>query len=141
MRKIIERKLLIATLSSLFLLGLAAPSSATVEWTQGKTIHLEKPPVDVAFSENGKWFFVLTNEGNVEVYSADGKLSDTIAVGKQVDRIKAGPQENILLLISRQNRTIEEVLLEFVYDIDVAGAPFEGKEKAPVTVVVFSDYQ
>ena len=114
---------------------------ASVEWTVSRTLKLEKPPVDVAFSSNGRWIFVLTDEGAVDIYSADGKLNDRITEGKDVDGVKTGPREDILFLISKKNKTVEEISLDFIYEIDTAGSPFKGKDAAPVVITVFSDFQ
>jgi hypothetical protein len=114
---------------------------ASVEWTVSRTLKLEKPPVDVAFSSNGRWIFVLTDEGAVDIYSADGKLNDRITAGKDVDGVKTGPREDILFLISKKNKTVEEISLDFIYEIDTAGSPFKGKDAAPVVITVFSDFQ
>ena len=114
---------------------------ASVEWTVSRTLKLEKPPVDVAFSSNGRWIFVLTDEGAVDIYSADGKLNDRITAGKDVDGVKTGPREDILFLISKKNKTVEEISLDFIYEIDTAGSPFKGKDAAPVVIAVFSDFQ
>jgi hypothetical protein len=120
---------------------IVAESSASVEWTPGKVFKLEKSPIDAAFSTNGRWVFVLTDDGNVLVYSAEGKLADTIAVGTDVDGIRAGREEQSLFLISRQKKTVEEIVLNFTYDIDISGSPFKGKAAAPVVITVFNDYQ
>ena len=40
-----------------------------------------------------------------------------------------------------KNKTIEEISLDFVYEIDVSGSPFQGRIDAPVVVTVFNDYQ
>ena len=122
-------------------LSVSAQSLASVEWTTNRTLNLEKPPVDMAFSSNGRWVFILTEEGTVLIYSQEGELFDKISVGAHVDGLEAGPREDILFLNSRKNKTIEEISLDFVYEIDVSGSPFEGRSDAPVVVTVFNDYQ
>jgi hypothetical protein len=122
-------------------LSVSAQSLASVEWTTNRTLKLEKPPVDMAFSSNGRWVFILTEEGTVLIYSQAGKLFDKISVGAHVDGLEAGSTEDILFLNSRKNKTIEEISLDFVYQIDVSGSPFEGRIDAPVVVTVFNDYQ
>ncbi|MBW1896851.1 MAG: hypothetical protein JRI47_07310 [Deltaproteobacteria bacterium] len=103
-------------------LSVSAQSLASVEWTTSRTLKLEKPPT-------------------VLIYSANGKLMDKMSVGAHVDGIDAGPREDILFLKSRKNKTVEELSLDFVYDIDVSGSPFEGPGDAPVVITVFNDYQ
>ena len=132
----------IVFLLTIFLgLSVSVQSLASVEWTTSRTLNLEKPPLEMAFSSNGRWVFILTEEGTVLIYSEEGKLYDKISVGAHVDGIEAGPREDILFLKSRKNKTVEEISLDFVYDIDVSGSPFEGRSDAPVVVTVFNDYQ
>jgi hypothetical protein len=125
----------------LLLLAIVVEALGAVEWTPGRTFKIEKPPVDVAFSTDGRWVFVLTDEGSLLVYSAEGKLAESIAVGTHVDSIKTGRQAHILFLISRKAKTVEEIVLDFIYDIDISGSPFKGKATAPVVITVFNDYQ
>jgi len=116
-------------------------SAATVEWDIRSTLRLDTPPIDMAVSQNGQWIFVLTETGNILVLTSDGTLKDTINIGQQVDQIKMGPRENILLLKSRQNRTVQVLILDFIQEIDITGAPFKGSPSAPVTIIVFSEFQ
>jgi predicted DsbA family dithiol-disulfide isomerase len=120
----------------------ASPSShAEVEMTIARTLNLAEAPVDTAMSAGGKYIFVLTDKGTVLVYAPDGKLSDTIPVDKSVDSIKAGPREEILLLVSSKSKTVQFAVLEFVQEINTSGSPFKGAADAPVTIVIFTDFQ
>ena len=114
---------------------------ADVEWNIQKTLKTDTPPVDVTVSRNGKWIFVLTAPGNILVYTPDGKLQDKIGVGKHIDQIEVGPQEDMLLLKSRSNQTIEILAIDFVQNINISNSPFKGPADAPVVIAVFSDFQ
>lgn len=128
-------------LTSFIVVAFFSHSLASVEWNVQRTLKLENSPIDVAVSVNGRWIFVLTNQGNILIYSADGKLKDKIAVGNHVDGIKAGPKEDILFLTSRKNKTVQDIALDFVHNIDVSNSPFKGSTHAPVVIAVFSDFQ
>jgi len=119
----------------------SASSHAEVEMTIARTLTLEETPVDSALSAGGKYIFVLTDKAKVLVYTPDGKLNDTIPVDKSVDSIKAGPREEVLLLVSSKKKTVQVAVLEFVQEINVAGSPFKGAASAPVTIVLFTDFQ
>jgi hypothetical protein len=114
---------------------------SSVEWGIRSTLKLEVSPLDVAFSANGRWIFVLTDQGEVLIYSGDGRLNDKFAVGTHVDEIEAGPREDILFLTSRKNKAVQVITLNFIYDINVSGSPFRGLADAPVVIAVFNDYQ
>ena len=123
------------------LLTLCPPSSGLVDWDVKKTLKIEEAPVDVAVALNGRWIFVLTAQGSILIYSGDGRLEDEITVGNHVDGIKVGPEEDILLLTSRKNKTVEILVLDFIQNIDVSNSPFKGPTDAAVTIAVFSDFQ
>ena len=98
-------------------------------------------PLDVAVSVNGRWVFVLTQQGSILIYSGDGKLEDEVSVGKHIDGIEVGPEEDILLLSSRKNKTVQILLLAFIQNFDISNSPFKGRVDAPVEIAVFSDFQ
>ncbi|MGD8877432.1 MAG: hypothetical protein PVH75_06745, partial [Syntrophobacterales bacterium] len=134
-------RLVVFLLVPVILLTLCPQSSGLVDWDVKKTLKIEKTPVDVAVSLNGRWVFVLTAQGSILIYSGDGRLEDEITVGKHVDGIKVGPEQDILLLTSRKNKTVEILVLDFIQNIDVSNSPFKGPADAAVTIAVFSDFQ
>ena len=136
-----KARLVVFLLVPVILITLCPQSSGRVDWDVKKTLKLEKTPVDVAVSLNGRWVFVLTAQGSILIYSGDGRLEDEIAVGKHVDGIKVGPEQDILLLSSRKNKTVEILVLDFIQNIDVSNSPFKGPADAAVTIAVFSDFQ
>ena len=116
-------------------------SSANVEWEVWRTFKLNQEPIDVAVSIDGKSIFILTENGEIFIYSLNGVLTGKISVGKSVDAIKPGPKENILFLSSRRDQTVQVITLDFIQDINVSGSPFKGPADAPVVIVVFDDFQ
>lgn len=131
-----------ALLMGLLVLGCFVSShAAEVEWTLQRTLKTETSPIDVAVAPNGRYVFVLDDEGKILIYLPDGTLQDSIAVGDSIDRIKPGPRENILVLTSHKEKTVQIITLDFIRDIDISGAPFKGARQAPVVIAVFSDYE
>lgn len=126
--------LLVVVLSS-------TPGFATVEWDIKNTLKLETPPIDVAISRDGQFIYVLADQGNLLIYSSDGSLKEKIKLETPVDQIQAGPTEDLLLLSSKKDRTVQFLTLEFVKNINISGSPFKGSPDAPVAVVVFSEFQ
>ena len=136
-----KNKGFICLLALLIILGLCSQGIATVEWNIPKTFNLETPPLDVAISRNGTWIFVLTDQGEILIYSSKGSLHDKISIGNHVDQIKAGPIDELLILKSRENKTVQILTLDFIKTIDTSGSPFKGPEDAPVVIAVFSEFQ
>ena len=116
-------------------------SPAAVEWDVTNTLNLKEKARDAAISLNGRWIFVLTYEGEILIYSSNGKLEGTISVGKGVEGIKVGQREDVLLLTSGNAKTVQMITLDFVQEINIAGSPFKGNADAPVAVATFNDFQ
>ena len=136
-----KNKLAIFLLSTFIVLTVFTPCQAEVEWTLHRTFKTQQPPRDVETSVNGKWVFILTERGEILIYSSNGQLRDTIVVGDSIDEIKAGPREDILFLSSRKDSTVQLITLEFIQNINVTGSPFKGPANAPIAIAVFSDFQ
>ena len=135
------RKPAICLLAILIVPIFVANSFAGVEWDIQKTIKMDQPPVDVAVSADGKRIFVLSETGEILIYAPDGKLQDKIGVGSHIDQIEIGPQEDMLLLKSRSNQTVEILVIDFIQKINTSNSPFKGPADAPVVIAVFSDFQ
>ncbi|NIS70072.1 MAG: hypothetical protein GTO12_14360 [Proteobacteria bacterium] len=123
------------------LLAWLASGPAAVEWNVTGTLNLKEKARDAAMSLNGKWIFVLTEKGEILIYSSDGKLKDTISVGKTVESIKAGPREDVLLLTSGEAKTVQIITLDFIQEINISGSPFKGNADAPVAIATFNDFE
>lgn len=120
----------------------AAPYAvAELEWTQKKQFTLDASPLDVAASADGKWFFVLS-KGEILVYSGQNdKLLSRIPVDSSFDSIAYVQPDNSVIVTSSTDKTVKMIELAVVHSFSEAGLPFQGGEKAPVTLAVFSDYQ
>jgi hypothetical protein len=137
----VYRKKGICLLAVLIVAVLAVNSHALVEWDIREILKTDEPPVDVVVSRNGKWIYILTAPGDVLIYTPDGKLRDKIGVGKHIDQITIGPSEDLLLLTSRKQQTVQIMILDFIREISTSGSPFKGSAEAPVVIAVFSDFQ
>ena len=118
-----------------------APSTATVELNVANTLSLKETPRDTAMSLNGKWIYVLTEKGEILIYASNGKLKETISVGEHVESIKVGPREDVLLLTSGKEKTVQIITLDFIQVINISGSPFKGNTDAPVVVATFNDFE
>jgi hypothetical protein len=79
-------------------------ASDNVEWNIFKTLQLDATPVDVSVSSDGRWIFVLTDQGEVLIYSSSKKMEGKIHVGQHVDQIKSGPRGDTLIITSSFSR-------------------------------------
>jgi len=114
---------------------------ADVEWKTLKDFDLKTEPLDIFQSPDGQLLFILTR-GEVLIFSTgEQKITDQIPVDKEFDRITYSPQPKILTLTSSTGKKLLILSLDFIQKFDISGLPFKGPEGAPVTLVVFSDYQ
>jgi hypothetical protein len=130
-------------LVSIFLLALTATSwvSAAVEINVQKTLNTDGVPVDIVVSQDGNLTFILTDIGNVLIYDQVGNLKDTVKIGPHVDQIEIDPSGEKLFAASRQNKTVEIITLDFIYEINTLASPSKGPLEAPIVIAVFSDFQ
>jgi protein-disulfide isomerase len=96
---------------------------------------------DMAVSHNGKWIYVLTEKGDILIYSGSGELKGSINAGSSIDSIRSGPTEEVLIVGNRSDGRVKILNLDLIRDIPISGSPFKGDESAPVVIVVFSEFQ
>ena len=122
----------------------AGPLSAQptdIDWTVSRQFQTTGKPLDIAVSNDGKLMFVLTAD-TVAVYADNANMPfKQIPVNGNFDRILYSETTESLILSSTSTQTVKILDIDFVQKISIEGAPFKGPENAPVTLVVFDDYQ
>ena len=61
-------------------------------------------------------------------------ITEQIPVDKDFDRIAALPRADMVTIASRTKKTLQIIILESVFKIDVSGLPFKGPQDASVAV-------
>lgn len=128
-------------LGLLLLVALPLMSWADADWQVLQTLELKDRPLDMVVSDTNNQLYILTDRGQILIYGSNGDLRATIDVGKGAERMQAGPRDDILFLLNRKNSTIQMISISVSENIPIEGAPFKGLPDAPVTIVVFSDFQ
>ncbi len=136
-----QPRIRLALLTGLLTLACTATGHAAVDWEAGPVITTKTPPLASAITLDGKWTFVLTRGGAVQVYDASGALDDTIAVDPAMDELAVSGTGDKIVVSSSRTNTVRQYTVTFVTAIDTKGSPFLGAANAPVEVVVFSDFQ
>ncbi len=125
-------------------LSLAATPPATgagaLDWSVQKTWKLSTKPLDFAQSLDNKRVYVLGDDNKVYILDVNGKEMGSIPVDANTIAIDIAPRGEMLYLVG-SDKKYSSISIAFSQNIDISGAPFLGNENAPVTMVVFSDFQ
>ena len=112
-----------------------------LEWTQQESWQVAGKPMEFVHSLDGKYTFILNDQQQVLIYNQQGTLQGTIPVAAGVNAIDIAPQGEFLYLIDKETSRFTSIALDFILDIDTAGSPTKGPEQAPLTMVIFTDFQ
>lgn len=99
------------------------------------------PARPLAIAHASRRVFVLCEDGKVHVFAPNGRKEGELPVGADIQGIEAAPDGETLYLASGRDRRVKVVSLAFAKAIDISGAPALGPAQAPVTLVVFSDFE
>ena len=135
----------IAALAIMFCIGLVSSAQAKIDWEVTNSFKADTPTLDIATSFDGKYIFILS-PGKVQIVSAKGKLEDTLQVNPAMSHIsttgfdRAGI-DNKITLSSKETGEVQQITYNFIVSINTQGSPFLGSASAPVSLVIFSDFQ
>jgi len=123
------------------LMLIAAPAFAGFDLRGTQQIDLGVKSLDTAVSDDGRWTFVLTEGGKIQVRTWRGELAQVIETGKDYNRIEYSTAGNRLFLSGGDSKEILVLAMDMVHSIDMTGSYSKGPEDAPVVVAYFGDYQ
>ena len=133
------RKFILPTLVLLFC---AAPlfAAGQVDVRLLRSVSLTANPAQVVATADGQRIYVLTDKGEVQLFSANGEPLGSFDAGPDVTGITPQGSNRLVLEMGRQQQILL-VALEPVVQISTDAAPTFGPAKAPVTIVIFDDFQ
>ncbi|MFO7761449.1 MAG: DsbA family protein [Thermodesulfobacteriota bacterium] len=134
-----------AILAFLFIVFSALTTQAEISITKSKSFKVNENIIDLASSVDGKYIFVLSR-GKIQIFDSEGNKSGTLKVDPcmtdiAVSGLSAAKIENKIFLSSVKTGMIKEIKYSFIAEIDTEGSPFLGTTDAPVSIVLFSDFQ
>lgn len=122
----------------------AVPASGQdnrIEWNLKQNWPTAGKTLDMVHSLDGKFVYILSDKPSVQVFNNEGQLLGTIPVEDGVSAIDIAPQGEMLYLINNKTQTFSAVGVSFVAEIDITGSPEKGPADAPVTMVLFTDFE
>ena len=115
--------------------------AGAIDWSVQTSWNIPVKPRDMVQSLDNKKVFILGDDAKVYIYTPQGKLQGTIPVDAGVMAIDIAPRGEMLYLLDSDKARYTAISVSLVKQIDITGAPFLGNPEAPVTMVVFSDFQ
>ncbi len=137
MRRFFVQLFLSLAMFSLF----SAPAFANFDLRGSQQIDIGVKSLDTAVSADGKWTFVLTEGGNIQVLTWRGELAQVIETGKAYSRIEFSAAGNRLILSGGGTKDIMILSLGMIHALDTTGSPSMGADDASVVIAYFGDYQ
>lgn len=122
-------------------MGAGSLDAAQTEWQVMQTFQFDNQPLDMLVEKRTRRVYVLNDVGEILIYGFNGGIKGKINVGPDVVQIKSGPREGMLFLLRKQGKKIQSITIDVTEEINIKGSPLKGEKDAPVTIVVFSDFQ
>nr|MBF0221251.1 hypothetical protein [Desulfobulbaceae bacterium] len=135
------KKRAVLLVPALLVIALASPCQAAVETETVSTYKGKGGALDTAVSGDGKFFYVLAPNGTIEIFPTDGGPKEEVKFDGKADKVAVSESGDILFLTDSASGTTRLMSVEYVQSFDLAGAPYKGPENAPVSLVIFSDFQ
>jgi len=116
-------------------------SAGDLNWSVQASWSIPAKPLDIAQTLDNKKVFILGADAKVYIFTPDGKQLGVLPVDPSVNAIDIAARGEMLYLINNKANTYTAIDVSFNQKIDIVGAPVRGKVDAPVTLVLFSDFE
>ena len=116
-------------------------AAGDLNWSVQASWPIPAKPVDIAQSLDNKKVFILGADSKVYIFTPDGKQLGALPVDSGVNAIDIAARGEMLYLVNDKTKTYTAIDVSFNQKIDITGAPVRGAENAPVTLVLFSDFE
>jgi protein-disulfide isomerase len=129
---------------ALLLLGLiltAVSVCAEMQVELNKRQPLGKTPLDIAQSVSDGRLFVLLEGGTVQILSADGQIQERFQADPDVTTLEVSPDGKRLYLGNAKRNELQFIDLLIAYNLPVNNSATKGPADAPVTIMLFDDFQ
>ncbi len=115
--------------------------SGDLNWSVQAAWTLPVKPLGFVQSLDNKKVFVLGADAKVHIFTPDGKKLGDLPVDPDTTAIDIAPRGEMLFLVNGKTNGYTAIDVSFNQKIDITGSPVRGKADAPVTLVLFSDFE
>ena len=112
-----------------------------IDWRLIKDVSLNDSPIDIATTQDGSYIFILVPKAILVYSRTNDKIINRISLDKRYDKISFSKARNEFVLISASSKSLNIIKIYPIAQLNIDGLPFLGPQNAPVTIVVFDDYQ
>ncbi|MGL1931777.1 MAG: thioredoxin domain-containing protein [Desulfotalea sp.] len=112
-----------------------------VEWTLAQSWTAPTGVLDLVHSLDGKLVFFLTDDQKIKIYTNKGVYQGAVSTPKGVTNIDIAPQGETLYLVNNTTNEFTALTIDLVVNVDTSGSPQKGADNAPVSIVVFTDFE
>ena len=116
-------------------------SAGELNWSVQASWPIPAKPIDIAQTLDNKKVFILAADAKVYIFTPDGTQLGVLPVDPNVNAIDIAARGETLYLVNNKTNTYSAIDVSFNQKIDIVGAPVRGKVDAPVTLVLFSDFE
>ena len=117
------------------------PATSSIRYTTVNQWNIDGTPVDLTYSLDKNYVYILTDKQQVLAYSAQGTLLGSIPVKSGVSSIGSAPYGELLYLVDKEKKTFTTTSIDFKQDIADGKSPVKGPDNAPVTITLFTDFE
>lgn len=116
-------------------------AAGDLNWSVQASWSIPSKPLDIAQSLDNKRVYILGDDAKVYIFAPNGRQLGAMPVDPGVKAIDIAARGEMLYLVNEKTKTYSAVDIGFNQNIDISGAPVRGKIDAPVTLVLFSDFE
>jgi protein-disulfide isomerase len=139
----VEKGVFMKKLIWLLVLGLVVTApvvAAPLDVSLIRSVSTSAPVRQAAATADGQRFYLLLDNGMVQLHDQDGQLRGSFDAGPDVIGIVAQGNNRLLMQMKDQQQVLIVALIARV-QISTTEAPTHGNQEAPVTIAVFDDFE